>query len=121
MQPKPHPSIGVHAQIERLGLRIYNNAGNQHKATRPVFKYEPVKRLYHDEVQSYFAILWLHECSVLSRENPVLFDEELDEVLREYGPLIWPHPRYGNRAHLREAQVGTLYESDLIYPRDADT
>jgi hypothetical protein len=27
----------------------------------------------------------------------------------------------GNREHLRDAQAGTLYESDLIFPRDVDT
>jgi hypothetical protein len=41
--------------------------------------------------------------------------------LQEYGPLIWPQPVDGSREHLREAQAGSLYESDLIYPRDVDT
>lgn len=106
----------VHTEMECLGLRTYNT---KTCATRAVFKHSGVLRLYKLELPSLFGVLLRDEGIIISREDPQLFDKELDKLLREeFGPLIWPEPSKGNREHLLEARFGTLYESDLIYPRD---
>ena len=114
--PRPTRSTGVHARLEGLGLQTYNN---EQSATRAIFKYKPVIRLYKLEIPALFGVLCRDEGTVLSREDPMLFDEDLDELLQEYGPLVWPVPNGVNRGHLREAQAGTPYGADLVYPRDA--
>jgi hypothetical protein len=80
-----------------------------------------VIRLYREGLPSLFGILCRDEGSVLSRDDPTLLNAELDQLLQEYGPLIWPHPSEGSRDHLHAAQIGTLYETDFVYPRDAST
>ncbi|KAH3981000.1 hypothetical protein HBH51_050050 [Parastagonospora nodorum] len=101
----------VHAELQSLGLRSYNTSA------RAVFKHEAVNRLYREELPSLFRILVRDQGSTLDRDDPALFDKDLDQLLREYGPLIWPGE--GNRDHLLTARVGTPYESDLVYPRDS--
>ncbi|KAF2818982.1 hypothetical protein CC86DRAFT_413360 [Ophiobolus disseminans] len=105
---------GIHAQLERLGLQTYNEA-REGVTTRAIFKYQPVIRLYKLEAPSLFGIL---ERDGLDRDGPMLFDEELDVLLQKYGPLIRPRPGEASREYLREAQAGTLYETDLVYPCD---
>jgi hypothetical protein len=101
----------VHAELQSLGLRSYTTSA------RAVFKHEAVNRLYTEELPSLFRILVRDQGSTLDRDDPALFDQELDQLLREYGPLIWQGE--GNRDHLLTARVGTSYESDLVYPRDS--
>ena len=107
---------GVYAHIEALGLKTYND---RWRTARAKFKFLPVKRLYTLEIPHYFGILCRDEGTVLSRDDPTLFDQEFDKLLKEYGPLIWPQPHGRNRDHLCDAKAGTLYEADLTYPRDA--
>ncbi|KAH7077600.1 hypothetical protein BKA63DRAFT_489165 [Paraphoma chrysanthemicola] len=107
---------GVYAHIEALGLKTYND---RYRTARAKFNYLPVKRLYTLEIPHYFGILCRDGGTVLSRDDPTLFDQEFDQLLQEYGPLIWPQPHGRNREHLCDAKAGTLYEADLIYPRDA--
>jgi len=102
----------VHAELQSLGLRSYTTSA------RAVFKHDAVNRLYREELPSLFRILVRDQGSTLDRDDPVLFDKELDQLLREYGPLIWPGEGEGNRDHLLTAKAGTPYESDLFYPRD---
>ncbi|KAH5023418.1 hypothetical protein HBI70_056750 [Parastagonospora nodorum] len=101
----------VHAELQSLGLRSYTTSA------RAVFKHEAVNRLYREELPSLFRILVRDQGSTLDRDDPALFDKELDQLLREYGPLIWPGE--GSRNHLLTARFGTPYESDLVYPRDS--
>jgi hypothetical protein len=110
-----HSRSSVHKQLAALGLRTYNSA---HSHSRATFKYEPIIRLYKLEIPSLFGILCRDEGSILQREDPNLFDKELDKLLEEYGPLIWPKPGEGDRDHLLEARMGSPYEQDLVYPRD---
>lgn len=102
----------MHAELQSLGLRSYT------ASARAVFKHDAVNRLYREELPSLFRILVRDRGSTLDRDDPVLFDKELDQLLGEYGPLIWPGEGEGNRDHLLAAQAGTPYESDLVYPRD---
>jgi hypothetical protein len=106
--------VGVHALLKALGLRTYS--GDQ---ARAVFKSEAVKRLYKLGISALFGILCRDEGIVLDRDDPSLFEEELDKLLLEFGPQIWPQPGEGNRTHLHEARAGTAYNTDLWYPRDA--
>lgn len=92
----------VHTELERLGLRVYNRDPTP---TRPVFKHHALLRLDRLEISSLFGILLRDEGSVLSREDPNLFDKELDKVLEEFGPLVWPIPGQGSRDHLRQPHV----------------
>jgi hypothetical protein len=107
----------VYNVIEGLGLRVYNNSNPT--PTRPVFRNVAVLRLYRLEIPALFGMLLRDEGSALSREDPNLFDKELDKVLQEFGPLVWPVPGEGNRDHLRVPQDNTLYTMELIYPHDA--
>lgn len=91
---------------------------------RPVFRYEPVFALSEIELPALFGQLLRDEHeknTVVNRNDPTLLDKELDQLLVEYGPLIWPQPGEGSRDHLREPQEGTQYLADLIYPRDSAT
>jgi hypothetical protein len=110
--------MGIHDEIEGLGLRVYNNNSSKSTTTRPVFKDADVLRLYRLEIPALFGILLRDEGSVLNREDPNLFDEELDKVLEEFGPLVWPMPGGGSRDHLRVPQEDTLYTKELFYPQD---
>ena len=112
--PRLSRDTGVHAQIERLGLQTYK--ASETRPTRPIFKYEPVIQFYKLEIPALFGIL---QRDGLDREDPMLFDEDLDKLLQEYGPRIWPIHGEGSREHLRVAQPNTLYEADLVYPRDS--
>jgi hypothetical protein len=109
---------GVRTQLKRLGLRAHNA---ETYTTRAVFKHNAVLRLYKLELPCLFGILPRDEGAILSRQDPQLLDKELEKLLEEFGPLIWPELGEGSREHLLDAQAGTLYESDLIYPRDCTT
>jgi hypothetical protein len=102
-------------EVERLGLRTYNQGSN---FTRPKFKSDAVCRMYWQDLQRLFGILCRDEGSILSRDDPNLFDTELTSLLEEYGSVVWPVPEEGNRDHLRMPQTDTLYTEDLVYPRD---
>jgi hypothetical protein len=115
MKPRSDVHVGVHALIRALGLRDYSNRGQ----SRVVFESEPVNRLYRLEISALFGILCRDEGIVLNRHDASLFDEELDELLLQFGPPIWPKPGEGDPSHLHEAQAGTAYNTDLWYPRDA--
>jgi hypothetical protein len=112
-----HGNTGVHALLKALGLRTCNSTGQTQ--TRAVFESEPVNRLYKHEISALFGILCRDEGTVLDRNDPLLFDKDLDKLLLEFGPLVWPIPGEGDRKHLHEAQPGTPYDTDLLYPRDA--
>jgi hypothetical protein len=121
MQPQPKPTratgdTGVHKEVERLGLRTHNRDSN---TTRPKFQNAAVIRMYRQEMNYLFAVLCVGEGSVLSRNDPQLFDKELNDLLKEFGPLIWPMPGEGSRDHLRQPQADTLYKEELVYPRDS--
>jgi hypothetical protein len=74
--------------------------------------------VYRVELPVLFGRLLRDESPILNRDNPLLFEEELDDLLQEYGPQVWPELGAGSRDHLREPQEGTPYTSDLVYPRD---
>lgn len=107
--------VGVTELHESLGFRDYGGSGHR---TRAVFHYEPLLRLYKLEVPSLFGRLLRDEGILLDRTDAQLFDAELDELLDEFGPLIWPLPGLGPRDHLLEPNEGSRYTSDLVYPRD---
>jgi hypothetical protein len=115
--PYLNRATGVHAQLESLGLQTYNDTSGG-VVTRAIFKFEPVKRLYKIEISALFGIL-IRDEAILDREDPKLFDEELEKLLLEYGPVVWPVPGEGSRDHLCTAQMGTLYEADLVHPHDS--
>jgi hypothetical protein len=108
----------VYAESKSLGLRTYNV---ETYTTRAVCKHNAVLRLYKSELPSLFGILLRNEGTILSRRDPQLFDKELEGIVQEFGPLISPEVGQGSREHLLDVQAGTLYESDLIYPRDCAT
>jgi hypothetical protein len=60
--------------------------------SRVVFESEPVNRLQRLEISALFGILCRDEGIVLNRNDPLLLDEELDKLVLEFGPLIWPKP-----------------------------
>ncbi|KAL5120728.1 hypothetical protein ACEQ8H_001477 [Pleosporales sp. CAS-2024a] len=91
-------------ELASLGLRNYSADPSW---ARAVFKHPAVIQLYR---------LIRDRGTVFDRKDPNLLDDELDALLRKFGPLIWPHPAEGNRNHLLVAETGTLYEADLIYP-----
>lgn len=107
--------LGVTEIHESLGFK---NHGNSSYRTRAVFHYEPLLRLYKLEIPSLFGRLMRDEGIFVERTDPDLFQTELEEVLTELGPLIWPDLGQGSRDHLLKPIEGTRYTSDLIYPRD---
>jgi hypothetical protein len=107
--------MGVTELLESLGLRDYGNSNYQ---ARAVFKFEPLLRLYRLEIPSLFGLLLRDEGISLDRADPNLFEADLDELLKEYGPLIWPSPGQGCRDHLLTPDEGSRYTSDLVYPKD---
>jgi hypothetical protein len=114
--PKHKRDTGVHAQLKALGLRTCNS---EQQPARAVFEAEAVNRLYKHEISALFGILCRDQGTVLDRNDPLLFDKDLDKLLIEFGPLIWPRLGEGDRKHLHEAQAGTTYDTNLSYPRDA--
>ncbi|RMZ71659.1 hypothetical protein GMOD_00006799 [Pyrenophora seminiperda CCB06] len=113
-QTPSHTSVIHH--IESLGLRNYSK---ETLVSRPVFKHEPLLKLYKDEIPALFGLLLQDNGATLQRKDPNLFDTEIDDLLRKYGSQIWPEPGQGSREHLREAQEGTRYTFDIEYPRDS--
>ncbi|KAH6616638.1 hypothetical protein C7974DRAFT_48612 [Boeremia exigua] len=110
-------SLGVSDILESLGLKDQGTSGYQ---ARAIFHYEPLLRLYKLEIPSLFGLLLRNEGTTLNRADPSLFQVELDKMLVEFGPLIWPSPGHGPRDHLLKPTEGSRYTSDLIYPRDKD-
>jgi hypothetical protein len=127
MQSRKKPAeikrdASVHKKLERLGIRTYNNEnpeGARQVFTRPKFKDAVVARLYQENICYLFGVLCRDEGSILSREDPALFDGEFDSLLEEFGPLIWPVQGEGSRDHLLQPQANSMYERELVYPRDA--
>jgi hypothetical protein len=117
LPPKPPRSTGVYTYLGSLGLRTYNKEPH---SSRAIFKHGAVLELYRLEILSLFGILLRDEGSILDRGDPKLFDKELDILLQSYGPRIWPKIGEGDRGHLLEPRAGTMYDSDIVYPRDAD-
>lgn len=107
--------IGIFELLESLGLKDYSTSGHQ---ARAVFHYEPLLRVYRLEVPSLFGRLSRDEGVSLDRADPHLFEAELDKLLAEFGPLIWPAHGQGPRDHLLEPTKGSRYTSDLVYPKD---
>jgi hypothetical protein len=104
--PRASRETGVHAHLQSLGLQTLNSAT---QLTRPIFASKAVTRLYRVEIGALFGIL---SHKKLDRDDPMLFNAELDALLVEYGPLIWPKPGEGDRQCLRD-------DSELEYPRDS--
>ncbi|EDU51283.1 hypothetical protein PtrSN002B_004993 [Pyrenophora tritici-repentis] len=106
--------------IESLGLQTFGKERTDPTAQvrRPVFKHEALVKLYKTELPVLFGLLLRDDGVTLSRKDPNLFDNELDELLLGYGPQVWPKPGHGSREHLREAKEGTRYSFDVEYPRD---
>lgn len=109
--------IGVAEILESLGLKDHGTSGYQ---ARAVFHYEPLLRLYKLEIPSLFGRLIRDEGIFLDRADPDLFQTELDELLTELGPLIWPLPGQGPRDHLLKPVAESRYTSDLVYLKDKD-
>jgi len=110
-------ATGVYAHLEGLGLQTLNDSSAGVK-NRAIFTFQPVIRLYKLKIPALFGVL-LRDEAILDRDDPKLFDDELETLLREFGPFVWSVPGEGSRDHLRTAQTGTLYVTDIIYPRDA--
>jgi hypothetical protein len=106
--------------IESLGIQTFGK--EQEDPTlivrRIVLKSHPLLKLYRVELPVLFGRLLRDEGTVLDRSDPLLFDQELDDLLEEFGPLIWPALGSGNREHLREPRQGTRYTTNLVYPKD---
>ncbi|KAF2267959.1 hypothetical protein CC78DRAFT_613653 [Lojkania enalia] len=111
---------GVIEHVEALGLRTFGKEVEDPRiiVKRPVFTNKAVLQLYKTEIPSLFGRLLRDEGASLDREDPSLFNSELDKLLVEFGPQIWPQPGRGDRSHLRKPAKGTLYPSNLVYPRD---
>lgn len=103
----------IYEVLERLGFRDY---GSSKLKAQAVYQYEPLVNLYKFEIPSLFGRLLRDEDIFLDRADPELFDPELEELLQEYGPLIWPAPGQGRRDHLLFPQADSGYTSELIYP-----
>jgi hypothetical protein len=112
---KPPCGKGVRVHLTSLDLQSYNKVPG---ATRAVFRHGAVLRLYKSEIPSNFGILLRDGGSILSRDDPKLFDEELETLLESYGPRIWPNIGGGDREHHLDPQPGTMYDSEIVYPRD---
>ncbi|KAF2473176.1 uncharacterized protein BDR25DRAFT_341326 [Lindgomyces ingoldianus] len=114
------PYAGVIDYIEALGLRTFGKEVEDPTVIvkRPKFNNEYVRRLYKIELLALWGLLLRDEGTTLDRDDPDLFDEELDDVLEEYGPRIWPKSASANRSHLRTPHPGSLYPKELVYPRD---
>ncbi|OAL49599.1 hypothetical protein IQ07DRAFT_644750 [Pyrenochaeta sp. DS3sAY3a] len=102
-------SINLHTFIQRLGLRDYGITWQGYK-----FQHEAVKKLYRIELAALFAIKVQQK---LNRQEPDLFDQELNILLAHYGPQIWPTGT-ANRDHLLQPTGDSSYPSQLEYPRD---
>lgn len=114
--------MSVHEQIEALGLRTYGKEREDpnHIPRRVILKYEPVIQLYKEELATLAERLQREQGEqAYYEDDPKLFDKELDTLLAEYGPKIWPRPELGSREHLRSPKKNTRYMSDLVYPRDS--
>jgi hypothetical protein len=112
---KPPRGKGVRVHLTSFGLQSYNKVPG---ATRAVSRHGAVLRLYKSEIPSLFGILLRDGGSILSRDDPKLFDEELETLLESYGPRIWPNIGEGDRQHHLDPQPGTTYDSEIVYPRD---
>lgn len=86
---------------------------------RPKFDHPAIKHLYKIEITHLFARLFLDDGKTLKRDDPLLFEKELDDLLAEYGPKIWPEIGKGDRSHLRQADEDSYYPADLVYPKNA--
>lgn len=111
----PRADRGIHEYVELLGLQTY---GHEEVKRRPVFRSKPVIELYKTELTLLFGLLHSDQGAAHDRNDPLLFDQELNTLLKTFGPQIWPELGQGSRGHLLKPQVGTLYTSDLVYPRD---
>jgi hypothetical protein len=100
--PRRGVHLGVHAQLNALGMCNKGQA-------RVVLEFEPVSRLYK-EISALFGILCRDNGIALNRHDLRLFDKDLDQLLLEFGPIIWPQPGEGNRKHLFDVTLGTLYK-----------
>ncbi|CAO2648042.1 Nn.00g089640.m01.CDS01 [Neocucurbitaria sp. VM-36] len=114
------PYRGITEYVELLGLQTYGKERRDpgFARRRPVFSYAPVIELHKLELPALLGLLHRNEGITLDRGDKNLFDEELETLLKKFGPLVWPEPGQGNRDHLRMPQEGTLYTSDIVYPRD---
>ncbi|KAJ8112046.1 hypothetical protein OPT61_g5499 [Boeremia exigua] len=108
---------GVFEILETLGFKHHSTSVTRRRA---IFHYEPLLRLYHIEIPSLFGLLLRDEGIFLDRADPTLFQIELEQMLTELGPLIWPSHGRGRRDHLLQSTEGSRYTSDLVYPRDKD-
>ncbi|KAF1947616.1 hypothetical protein EJ02DRAFT_333514, partial [Clathrospora elynae] len=79
-------------------------------------KHELLKMLFNIELADLLGRLLRDEGTVLDAADPELFDHELDDLLQEYGPSIWPELGQGNRDHLCQPRPYIRYASDLVYP-----
>lgn len=101
--------------LECLGFRDH---GSSKPKAQAVYHYKPLFNLYKREIPSLFGRLLRDEGMFLDRADSDLFEVELEGLLQEFGPLIWPGPGQGPRDHLLTPQADSGYTSDLVYPRD---
>jgi hypothetical protein len=80
---------GVAETLESLGLKDHGTSGYR---ARAIFYYEPLLKLYKLETPSLFGRLMRDEGIFLDRADLNLFKTELEELLTEFGPMIWPGP-----------------------------
>ncbi|KAF2500146.1 hypothetical protein BU16DRAFT_613943 [Lophium mytilinum] len=111
------PRRGVNECFEALGWRHFGK--DEGVIKRPKFNFKPLNDLYKTEIGNLFTKL---SASAVDRNDPKLFDKELDKILEKLGPPIWPNkPANVQRTHLRDPDPETLYRKHLIYPRDKQT
>lgn len=112
--------IRIVENIEALGLRTSGKElENPSAVVKPsIFTYAPVNELYRIKIPALCVRLLHDEGTTLDRDDPNLFDAELNEILQLLGPKIWPKPSSGSRDHLRKPEEGSRYPLELVYPRD---
>ncbi|OCL01958.1 hypothetical protein AOQ84DRAFT_369675 [Glonium stellatum] len=117
----PQP-LRVHACLEAAGLRTSGKHSASDQETKmvhrkPKFDFKPVSDLYYNKV-AYLSHKLSEGGDVYDRLDRFLFDTELEQILKDSGPTIWPEST--ERQHLLVADPSTRYQRDLFYPQDKD-
>lgn len=110
--------MGVIDCIEALGLRICNLEDGASRVARPRFRHRPSAKLYKVKISGLFHKLDSDNEGKYTRSDPLLFDKELDLILAQFGPEIWPDKE--PRPHLRVPDATSRYDRNLYYPQDKE-